>query len=165
MNGRQSQFLVFLSHGERFALRLEDIAEVMESFTAFPIPNAPPCLIGVINFHGSAVPVLDLAAFLHGTPPCGSGAILVLDHAIASLALRVDAVERIFTGAAIDGTGTETGCFMGPPVTGDGGEKALTLLSLEDVVDKLDELLRGRVGARRAAQPPEPKPGNVETKS
>jgi len=71
VNRRQTQFLVFSTHGERCALRLEDIAEVMESFAAFPIPNAPPCLIGVINFHGSPVPVLDLAAFLYGTPPRG----------------------------------------------------------------------------------------------
>jgi hypothetical protein len=145
MNGPQAPFLIVTVRGERCALHLGDIAEVMETFTTFPIPTAPHPILGVMNFHGSPVPVLDLASFLHGPPPTGSGPILVLDHRIAALALRVDAVERILFDGRQGGTGLEEDGFMGPPVSGAG--EGIRLLLLERVVERLDELLRGGTGS------------------
>jgi len=69
----------------------------METPPTFPIPKAPKTFLGVMNFHGTPTPVLDLAAFLHGDPPENSGRILILDHKIGSLALRIDTVERIIS--------------------------------------------------------------------
>ncbi|MRR33288.1 chemotaxis protein CheW [bacterium] len=145
MNDRQAPFLIVAAHGERCALHLGDIVEVMETFTTYPIPNAPPCFLGVMNFHGSPVPVLDLAAFLHGTPPKGSGPILVLDHRIASLALRVDAVERILFDGREGVTDLEEDGFLGPPVSGAGDE--IRLLLVERVVERLDVVLRAGTGS------------------
>jgi len=141
MSDRKAPFLIVAVRGERCAIHLRDIAEVMETFTVFPIPKEPPSLLGVMNFHGSPVPVLDLASFLHGAPPTGSGPVLVLDHGIASLALRVDTVERIlFEGWEAD-TDLAVDEFMGTPVSG--GDAEIRLLLLERVVEKLDEVLRG----------------------
>jgi len=95
MSGRGRRFLIFTLHGDRYAMNVSDLAEVMETPPTFPIPKAPKSFLGVMNFHGSPIPVLDLASFLHGEPPKNSGRILILDHKIGSLALRIDTVERI----------------------------------------------------------------------
>jgi chemotaxis signal transduction protein len=151
MNGRQSPFLIVSVRGERCALYLGDIAEVMETFTTYPIPKSPPSLLGVMNFHGSPVPVLDLASFLHGSPPSGSGPVLVLDHRMASLALRVDAVERILFEGREDGNDLEGDGFMGTTVSGAG--EGIRLLRLARVVERLDEELRGGTGGAGAGSP------------
>jgi len=95
MSGRGRRFLIFTLRGDRYAMNVSDLAEVMETPPTFPIPKAPKSFLGVMNFHGSPIPVLDLASFLHGEPPKNSGRILILDHKIGSLALRIDTVERI----------------------------------------------------------------------
>ena len=95
MSGRGRRFLIFTLRNERYAMNVSDLAEVMEPPPTFPIPKAPKSFLGVMNFHGSPIPVLDLASFLHGDPPKSTGRILILDHKIGSLALRIDTVERI----------------------------------------------------------------------
>ncbi|RQW89991.1 MAG: chemotaxis protein CheW [Geobacter sp.] len=95
MSGRGRRFLIFTLCGDRFAMNVSDLAEVMETTPTFPIPKAPKSFLGVMNFHGAPIPVLDLASFLHGDPPKSAGRILILDHKIGSLALRIDTVERI----------------------------------------------------------------------
>lgn len=97
MSGRAKRFLIFTLRGERYAMNVSNLAEVMETPPTFPIPKAPKTFLGVMNFHGTPLPVLDLASFLHGEPPKSSGRILILDHKIGSLALRIDTVERIIS--------------------------------------------------------------------
>jgi purine-binding chemotaxis protein CheW len=97
MSGRARRFLIFTLRGDRYAMNVSDLAEVMETPPTFPIPKAPKTFLGVMNFHGTPLPVLDLASFLHGEPAENSGRILVLDHKIGSLALRIDTVERIIS--------------------------------------------------------------------
>lgn len=95
MSGRGRRFLIFTLRGERYAMNAGDLSEVMEPPPTFPIPKAPKTYLGIMNFHGAPIPILDLAAFLHGDPPKSSGRILILDHKLGSLALRIDTVERI----------------------------------------------------------------------
>ena len=97
MSSRARRFLIFTLRGDRYAMNVSDLSEVMETPPTFPIPKAPKTFLGVMNFHGTPTPVLDLAAFLHGDPPENSGRILILDHKIGSLALRIDTVERIIS--------------------------------------------------------------------
>lgn len=97
MSGRARRFLIFTLRGDRYAMNVSDLAEVMETPVTFPIPKAPKTFLGVMNFHGTPLPVLDLASFLHGEPPESSGRILILDHKMGSLALRIDSVERIIS--------------------------------------------------------------------
>ncbi len=95
MSGQGKRFLIFSLGGARYAVNVGDLSEVMEPPATFPIPRAPKIFLGVMNFHGAPTPVLDLASFLHGDPPVRSGKILVLNHKVGSLALRIDTVERI----------------------------------------------------------------------
>jgi len=97
MSGRARRFLIFTLRGDRYAINVSDLAEVMETPPTFPIPKAPKTFLGVMNFHGTPMPVLDLASFLHGDPLVSTGRILILDHKIGSLALRIDTVERIIS--------------------------------------------------------------------
>jgi purine-binding chemotaxis protein CheW len=97
MSGRARRFLIFTLRGDRYAMNVSDLSEVMETPLTFQIPKAPKTFLGVMNFHGTPMPVLDLASFLHDGPPEHSGRILILDHKIGSLALRIDTVERIIS--------------------------------------------------------------------
>ncbi len=95
------RLLIFNVQGNRYALDIQEVAEVLDPPATFPVPWAPGCFKGAMNYHGSLVSVLDLAAFMNsGTaPPFGS--ILVLDKRIANLALWVDGVENIVPGEVI----------------------------------------------------------------
>jgi chemotaxis signal transduction protein len=144
MTGQQDRFLIVNLRGERLALRLDDITEVRETFRTYPIPKAPAYYLGVMNSHGSPTPILDPAAFLYGDSPRDAGTLLLLDHRIGTLALRIDRVERIISAA--------------PPVeaeeSGDGlteqailhNEETFRLLDLEKLVTRLeDDFLLGAV--------------------
>jgi chemotaxis signal transduction protein len=95
MSGRGRRFLIFSLRGARYAINVGDLSEVMETPATFPIPKAPKTYLGAMNFHGAPTPVLDLASFLHGDPPTRSGRILVFNHKVGALAVRIDTVERI----------------------------------------------------------------------
>lgn len=142
MSGRHDRFLIVTFRGERLALPLDEIAEVRETFRTFPIPKAPAHYLGAMNSHGSPTPVLDLAAFLHGDSPRSDGTLLLLDHRIGTLALRIDRVERIIhavPSAEKAGNGDEKTERTIPF-----NEEAIRLLDLERLVTRLeDEFLRG----------------------
>jgi chemotaxis signal transduction protein len=89
------KYLVFGLSGRRYAFDLAHVAEVVEQSVTWPIPLAPPCYNGAMNFHGTIVAVMDLALFL-GLPG-GSGAekVIVIDTRIAALAFSVESIIRI----------------------------------------------------------------------
>lgn len=95
MNTASRRYLIFSLANQSFALPVEAMAEVMETQRTYPIPKAPPYFLGAMNYHGTPVPVLDLAAFLHDKPVQGTGSILVFHHSVGCLALRIDGVERM----------------------------------------------------------------------
>lgn len=89
------RYLLFTLEGGRYALDLAQVAEVEEPPVTWPIPAAPPCYPGAMSFHGGIVAVMDLAAFLGRPGAQGREKVVVLDPAIASLALLVERVIRI----------------------------------------------------------------------
>lgn len=95
MSDAGSKFLVFTLQGRLCAFDLSQVAEVMEPPPLFPIPTAPPCYPGAMNFHGDIVTVMDLALFM-GLPTChGNEQVIVLDAGLAALAFLVERVLRI----------------------------------------------------------------------
>ncbi len=95
MASQNRKFLVFSLLDVRYALDLEQVAEVGDSPRIWPIPLAPACYSGALNFHGDIVAVMNLAFFL-GRDGCGhSGKVIILHRDIASLAFLVDAVVKI----------------------------------------------------------------------
>ena len=77
------QAVVFHVGPERFAIDTASVAEVIPGIPARPVPGAPDALIGVIEYRGVVVPVLDLCR-LFGRGDCPSrlsNRILVCDLA------------------------------------------------------------------------------------
>jgi purine-binding chemotaxis protein CheW len=94
------RFLLFSAGGDRFALNLAGVAEVMEPQQSFPVPRTPRHFSGLINFHGTLTTLIDLACYL-GRERCSGGKVLVLAFKGAQFALGVDAVGSIVTREAI----------------------------------------------------------------
>ena len=95
MSSTTARLLLFAVQGDRYALELQDVAEVLPPACTFPVPWTPPCIRGAMNFHGNLVAVLDLAEFMASGTMAAEGNFLVLDRNIANLALGVDRVENI----------------------------------------------------------------------
>jgi len=134
-----NRLLVFSLLGDRYALDLRDVAEVMEPPLIFPIPRAPLFFSGIMNFHGKLVSVLDLALFLNGAPRNPHGKIVVLDSSIANLAVWIDMVESI-VGSDVILDEDECGePLVGKVLTMADGE--VKMLSVERLLEKLEEAL------------------------
>lgn len=106
MTGGARKYLIFQLANRRFALDLAQVAEVEEQPVTWPIPMAPPCYPGAMNFHGTIVAVMDLAGFLGLPGSHTTEKVIVLDTRIASLAFMVARVIRI---ASVDQTAVQEG--------------------------------------------------------
>ena len=89
------KYLIFTLSGRHYAFDLAQVLEVVEQPAIWPIPLAPHCYHGAMNFHGTIVAVMDLAMFLGLPMGHGSDKLIVLDTRIAALAFSVEAVTRI----------------------------------------------------------------------
>ncbi|MCE0492444.1 chemotaxis protein CheW [Vibrio salinus] len=63
-----TQYLTFLCAGERLAVEILDVKELLEVMTMTRVPMTPPFIRGVMNLRGSVVPIVDLSARLAGKP-------------------------------------------------------------------------------------------------
>lgn len=89
------KYLIFTLSGRHYAFDLAQVVEVVEQPATWPIPLAPPCYHGAMNFHGTIVAVMDLAMFLGLSGGHGSDKVIVLDTRIAALAFSVEGIIRI----------------------------------------------------------------------
>lgn len=137
MSDAGKRLLIFAVQRTRYALELQDVAEVMEPAATFPIPRAPRHFIGVMNAHGSPVAVLDLAAFFGIGSAMPDGKILVLDRRLANLALWVDGVERIVPADQVSDGGAADEEFTARLLAT--GEGPLRLLELKSLLERLEE--------------------------
>jgi chemotaxis signal transduction protein len=102
MSAESRKYLIFELAGRRFAFDLAQVAEVVEQPVTWPIPMAPRCYQGAMNFHGTIVAAMDLAMFLGLADSRISEKTIVLDTRIASLAFLVERVVRIVSVDASD---------------------------------------------------------------
>jgi purine-binding chemotaxis protein CheW len=100
------KYLIFTLSGRRYAFDLDQVAEVVEQPATWPIPLAPPCYHGAINFHGTIVAVMDLAMFLGLTGGQNTENVIVLDTRIAALAFSVESIIRITPQDQAERSGT-----------------------------------------------------------
>ena len=54
------QLLTFSVQDERYGIDIKDVQEIIESPQLHYVPRAPDVCLGVINFHGNIVSVVDL---------------------------------------------------------------------------------------------------------
>jgi chemotaxis signal transduction protein len=95
MTEAERTYLIFSLSGRRYAFDLAQVAEVVEQPAIWPIPLAPTCYNGAMNFHGTIVAVMDLAMFLGLSGRHGVEKAIVLDTRIAALAFCVEDIVRI----------------------------------------------------------------------
>ena len=139
MKDGTNRLILFNLQGERYALRLGDVAEVMEPPPIYPIPRAPRFLHGIMNLHGNLVSVLDLADFLKGSRRNSQGQLLALDSRIASLALLVESVESVRSEDVVqeERAGDENLVEKILIIA----DREVVMLSVEKLVDRLEEIL------------------------
>src|SRR6266702_793909 len=143
----QSQYLTFRLGEEEYGVPILAVHEIKGQSAITPLPNAPPCIPGVMNLRGTIVPVVDLRTKF-GLPEVEhsrfTGIVLVVVGA-KIVGMRVDAVTDVVSLApaeiqavpALGGAHAENGCVSGLARTGD---KLLVLLDVDRV---LDEEFRG----------------------
>jgi purine-binding chemotaxis protein CheW len=148
MTDNENRLIIFTLQGEYYALRLGDVAEVMEPPILYPIPRAPHYFTGIMNFHGNLVSVIDLADLLKGNPRDPQGQLLVLDTRIANLALWVESVESVRPAEVIHEEQGSSEALVEKILIM--SEREVKMLSVEKLLEKLEEILTGtgRLGGR-----------------
>jgi purine-binding chemotaxis protein CheW len=98
---RPETLLVFRLAGERFALPVTDVAEVIDPIPATVVPHAPAFARALVNVRGVITPLIDLRRRL-GIPPAAASATsrlvvldITLDGAPQRVAIEADAVETV----------------------------------------------------------------------
>jgi purine-binding chemotaxis protein CheW len=95
---------VFLIDGQRYALPVQAVERVLPMLAVSSLPKAPAIALGVINLHGTVVPVLDIRRRLALPPrPYGIRSCLLMARTRRrTLALPVDevlSVQEVAAGA------------------------------------------------------------------
>jgi len=82
---------------ERYGVDLADVAEVLATIRATPVPGAAAVFSGVINVHGEIRPVLDLRCFLgiEEVRDPGPARVILLRKNVREMGLAMDTVEKI----------------------------------------------------------------------
>ncbi len=78
-------YLLFQLDSARFALPAREVHEVLPLVSTRALPGAPAGVVGLINYRGEAVPVLDVALVVLGRPSARrvSTRLLVVGHPAA----------------------------------------------------------------------------------
>ncbi|MFZ1404781.1 MAG: chemotaxis protein CheW, partial [Anaerolineae bacterium] len=63
------QLVVFEVGQRAYALRVEQVIEVLRMVAIAPLPDTPPWLAGMLNFRGQVIPVMDLRTRLGAPRP------------------------------------------------------------------------------------------------
>lgn len=61
----QDSLFVFTLDGQRYALPLPAVDRVVRMVAITPLPNAPDIVLGVINFQGRVIPVINMRRRFH----------------------------------------------------------------------------------------------------
>jgi chemotaxis signal transduction protein len=74
--GAVQRCLLVQAGEQECALPLDRVRRVVRALQVHPLPGAAPALLGLAEYGGEPLPVLDLARLL-GAPPTGAGATAV----------------------------------------------------------------------------------------
>ena len=133
--------LVFHIGAERYGLRLAGVNQVLPAAALKALPLTPPYVAGVLDLHGTPVPVIDLAqlAGLASSALRFDTRIVVADYlagdgrvrSLGLLAERVHGVQGVAPGELLD-AGVRGAPFLGQVAT-DGGAM-LQLVEVEHLL-------------------------------
>jgi purine-binding chemotaxis protein CheW len=72
------RWATFFLADEMFAVRVEDVQEVLMGQPLTPVPLAPSHVVGLLNLRGQIIPAVDLRKRLHFPPRVDDGASSLL---------------------------------------------------------------------------------------
>jgi chemotaxis-related protein WspB len=118
-------FLMFRVGKDRYVLDVKQIEQVLPLMEAKGLPGAPPGVVGVINYRGAPVPLIDLSSLALGRPsmPVMSTRIILVrypeegdgGHRLALCAERVVAtIQRDAADFVATGVEAGTPAYLGP---------------------------------------------------
>ena len=125
-------FCIFSMGDERYALDALQIAEVLPVVRVKEIPMAPAGVLGIIDYHGTLVPLIDLTQLALSKPALrrlGTRIIVVnypdqkgTNHLLGLLAERATEVMRRDSAEFVaSGVGNDSAPYLGPVTTDSDG--------------------------------------------
>jgi chemotaxis-related protein WspB len=125
-------FLIFEMGDERYALDVRQIAEVLPLVGVKQIPRAPQGMMGLFNYRGAPVPVIDLSELTLGRPSArrlSTRIVLVhypdeagRTHLLGLVAERATQTARHEASDFVaSGVTNPDAPYLGPVITGPGG--------------------------------------------
>ncbi|MBP1154950.1 MULTISPECIES: chemotaxis protein CheW [unclassified Paenibacillus] len=134
----QEQYVEFGIESEQYAIRIQDIHEIIKMQNITQIPNVMPYVKGVINLRGKIVPVISLRnLFQHDEKEYSKTTrIVVVHHQEDAVGIVVDRVNKVTTFSDIQLPPDCVGGISGSFFTGIG----FTDSGLVGIL-KLDEVL------------------------
>lgn len=92
-----NQIIAFLINGQRFAIRLSDVKQIIRAVEITPVPNAPGYICGIIDMHGLVIPVINMHVRigLPDRPTQVDDRFIIANASNRVVALRVDEVTEI----------------------------------------------------------------------
>lgn len=97
VENKQIPILTFILADKRYALRIDHVVEVAAMMEYSSIADSIPALLGIINRHGSVVPLIDLrVVFDYVAPPIDTNVLFIVAQYNETLVgLVVDAVYQV----------------------------------------------------------------------
>jgi purine-binding chemotaxis protein CheW len=91
------EVLLFMLEGQRYALPLEEVRELVRAVRLTPLPRAPAVVEGLVDLRGELLPVLDLRRRfrLPARPLSSTDHLVVAQAGTRRIALRVDRAEGL----------------------------------------------------------------------
>jgi purine-binding chemotaxis protein CheW len=99
-SGDSAKWATFFLNGEMFALRVEDVQEVLLHQPLTPVPLAPDHVVGLLNLRGQIMSAVDLRTRLHFPPraPDAPYSLMVLNGVEEGLlSLVVDEIGDVLS--------------------------------------------------------------------
>jgi purine-binding chemotaxis protein CheW len=105
-----NQLVAFILGEQKYALALTAVQRVVRMVEVTPLPKAPEIVLGVIDFQGAIIPVMNMRKRfgLPETEISLSDQLIVADTVTRRVALVVNSVTGVLERAAEEVTETET---------------------------------------------------------
>jgi purine-binding chemotaxis protein CheW len=91
------QYLTFMLSGQEYGVDALKIIEVINPVTVTSVPMSDPSVIGIMNFRGEVIPLVDLSKLISSDSSSTNGKIIVISHQDSMYGLLVDMVREIIT--------------------------------------------------------------------
>lgn len=118
----KEQYVEFGIENEQYAIRIQDIHEIIKIQNITPIPNMKNFVKGVINLRGTIVPVISLRCLfdMAEAEVTKSSRIVVVHHHEEAIGIMVDYVNKVTTFSDIQLPPERVGGVTGGFFTGIG---------------------------------------------